>query len=100
MRWIGRSGSSNVEDRRGIGAGGMAVGGGILGVIVLVVKLLMGGNVDTSQLPTSPGQPLSAEQKAREDSLAQFVGVVLKETENVWNDYFSKEGQQYVEPKL
>ena len=42
MRWIGGRQSSNVDDRRGIGAGGIAVGGGILGAIVLVLQLLLG----------------------------------------------------------
>ena len=101
MRWIGRRESSNVEDRRGVGAGGIAVGGGILGVIALLVNFLLGGNSDTAQLPL-PGQnqPLSAEQKAREDSLAGFVKVVLAETEDVWNGYFSKMGSSYSEPGL
>jgi uncharacterized protein len=101
MRWIGRRESSNVDDRRGMGAGGVAVGGGILGVIALLVNFLLGGNGDSSQLPL-PGQnqPLSAEQKAREDSLAGFVKVVLAETEDVWNSYFSKTGTNYSEPGL
>ena len=100
MLWQGRKGSSNVEDRRGIGGGGIAVGGGILGVIALLVNFLLGGG-DTSQLPI-PNQntPLSSEQKARQDSMAAFVGVVLKETEDVWNDLLSKAGQSYREPTL
>jgi predicted metalloprotease len=102
MRWIGRRESSNVDDRRGIGAGGIAVGGGILGVIALLVNFLLGGNGGDGQMPPLPGQnqPLSAEQKAHEDSLARFVGVVLAETEDVWNDYFSKTGNSYTEPHL
>ncbi len=32
MRWRGREESSNIEDRRGIGGGGLAVGGGIVAV--------------------------------------------------------------------
>ena len=100
MLWQGRKGSSNVEDRRGIGGGGIAVGGGILGVIALLVNFLLGGG-DTSQLPV-PNQntPMSSEQKAAQDSMAAFVGVVLKETEDVWNDLLSKAGQSYREPTL
>jgi predicted metalloprotease len=100
MLWQGRKGSSNVEDRRGIGGGGIAVGGGILGVIALLVNFLLGGG-DTTQLPI-PNQntPMSSEQKARQDSMAAFVGVVLKETEDVWNDLLSKAGQSYREPTL
>ena len=33
MLWKGRRGSSNVDDRRGISGGGMATGGGVIGVI-------------------------------------------------------------------
>ena len=44
MRWQGRRESSNVDDRRGMGAGGIAVGGGILGVIALLVNFLLGGS--------------------------------------------------------
>lgn len=99
MRWRGRQGSSNVDDRRGISGGGIAVGGGIIGVIALVVNFLLGG--DTSQLPLpNQNQPLSAEQKAAQDSQAQFVSVVLRETENVWNEIFSQMGSNYEEPRL
>ena len=34
------------------------------------------------------------------DEMKQFVGVVLAETENVWNGIFQQEGRQYPEPKL
>ncbi|MBA3768739.1 MAG: neutral zinc metallopeptidase, partial [Acidobacteria bacterium] len=34
MRWRGRRESTNVEDRRGVSRGGLAVGGGV-GTIVL-----------------------------------------------------------------
>ena len=99
MRWRGRQGSSNVDDRRGISGGGIAIGGGIIGVIALVVNFLLGG--DSAQLPLpNQNQPLSAEQQAMQDSQAQFVSVVLKETENVWNDIFSQMGSDYEEPRL
>jgi len=100
MRWIGRRQSGNVEDRRGMG-GPIAVGGGILGVIALLFNYLLGGGGDSSQLPL-PGQnqPVSAEQQARQDSLAGFVKVVLAETEDVWNEYFGRMGENYQEPTL
>ncbi|MEP4293612.1 MAG: neutral zinc metallopeptidase, partial [Rhizobiaceae bacterium] len=34
------------------------------------------------------------------DEMKQFVGVVLAETENVWNGIFRQEGRDYPEPKL
>ncbi|MGE5521309.1 MAG: neutral zinc metallopeptidase, partial [Candidatus Dadabacteria bacterium] len=51
MLWQGRRQSSNVDDRRGVSGGGIAVGGGLIGVIVLLFNLFTGGNIDTSQLP-------------------------------------------------
>lgn len=104
MRWIGGRESSNVDDRRGIGAGGIAVGGGILGAIVLVLQLLLGGGGGgDGQIPIQiPGQSqeLSAEEKAADDERAKFVKVVLGYTEDVWNQLFAQQGSQYREPTL
>lgn len=33
MQWLGRRQSSNVDDRRGVSGGQVAVGGGVLGII-------------------------------------------------------------------
>lgn len=100
MRWIGGRQSSNVDDRRGIGAGGIAVGGGILGAIVLVLQLLLGGGSgEEGQLPIQiPGQSqeMTAEEKAADDERAKFVTVVLGYTEDVWNQLLT----QYQEPTL
>ena len=101
MLWQGRRESDNVEDRRGIGGGGIAVGGGILGVIVLIVKFFLGGDTSNTQLPLpNQNQPISAEQKAAEDEQAKFVRVVLAETEDVWTDLMQKAGRTYTDPKL
>lgn len=103
MLWQGRRQSTNVEDRRGIGAGGLAIGGGVIGVIALIINLLMGG--DPSQIPDmmqqqQQSQPMSPEQKAADDERAQFVKVVLAETEDVWTSIFQKQGRDYPEPTL
>jgi uncharacterized protein len=98
MKWIGRAGSGNVSDRRGMG-GKMAIGGGVGGIIVLILSLLMGNNpLENINVGSNSGnyQPSEADDKN-----AQFVGVVLKYTENVWNDVFPKEfGGDYQEPQL
>lgn len=101
MRWTGRRESGNVEDRRSMG-GPIAIGGGIIGVVVLLINLFLGGDVDVSQLQSPPGSgaPMTQEQKAREDQLAGFVKVVLAETEDVWNKVFAESGAQYEEPTL
>lgn len=104
MRWQGRQGSGNVEDRRGIGGGGIAVGGGIIGVIVLLFNLFTGGNVDPSQLPIGTGQgtsQVSPEEKAQQDKLAEFSGVVLRETETVWQKVLPEQaGMAYQDPRM
>lgn len=101
MLWQGRRQSSNVDDRRGISGGQVAVGGGILGVIALVLNLLLGGGGDVSQIPLpNQNQPMSAEEKAAQDQLAGFVKVVLADTEDVWAQLFSKAGKQYQNPTL
>jgi predicted metalloprotease len=101
MLWQGRRESSNVDDRRGISGGGIALGGGVLGVIVLVVKFLLGGNVDSSQLPLpNQNQPVSAEEQAKQDSMAHFVKVVLGDTEDIWTQLMAKAGRDYPKPTL
>jgi len=100
MRWIGGRQSSNVDDRRGLSAGGIAAGGGIIGVIVLVLNLLLGGGgTEDGSIPIQlPGQTqeMSPEEKAADDERAKFVTVVLGYTEDVWNQLLT----QYQEPTL
>lgn len=101
MLWQGRRQSSNVDDRRGMGGRGMAVGGGIGGIIIAVLYFLLGGGSgDTNSGDFLQSQPMSQEQKAAEDQLAGFSKVVLAETEDVWNRLFSEQGQDYAEPQL
>jgi uncharacterized protein len=99
MQWRGRRQSSNVEDRRGVSGRGLAVGGGVGGVIMLVLYLLLGGNPsDMGQvMPNEPAQELSPEQKKVDDERAEFVKVVLADTEDVWNTLLQS---QYREPTL
>jgi len=104
MKWLGRRGSSNVDDRRGLSGGGLAAGGGVVGVIVyLLFSLLGGGDIDPSQLPNLTQQSqvqLSPAEKAEDDKRAEFVKVVLAETEDVWKAIFSQNGMRYEEPVL
>lgn len=104
MKWIGRRESTNVDDRRSMSGRGIAVGGGIGGLIVyLLYALLTGNSIDPSQVGIQPGAPsttLSAEEQAADEQRAKFVKVVLAETEDVWNKIFSENGSQYQEPTL
>jgi predicted metalloprotease len=102
MLWQGRRESANVDDRRGFSGGGIAIGGGIIGAIFLIVKFLLGGG-DPSELPQQFPQEtraMTAEEQARDDERASFVKVVLADTEDVWGELFRKMGRQYEEPTL
>ena len=103
MQWLGRTESTNVDDRRGVSGGGVAAGGGIIGVIFLLAKFLLGGG-DTSDLqqvfPQGQQQEMTTEQKTADDERARFVKVVLKDTEDVWDKIFGDMGKQYTKPTL
>jgi predicted metalloprotease len=102
MQWLGRRQSSNVEDRRGITGGHVAVGGGVIGVLFLLAKFLLGGGdmSDLQNLPQSQPTEMTAEQKAADEQLASFVKVVLGDTEDVWDKIFAEKGKQYPKPTL
>jgi uncharacterized protein len=101
MKWRGRRGSANVEDRRGMGGKGLAVGGGLGGLIIVLIVTLLGGN--PGDLIGGLGEqeqstPYEETQKEKED--AEFVSVVLADTEDVWTEIFQDQGLTYKEPKL
>jgi uncharacterized protein len=105
MRWRESRQSQNVEDRRGMSRGGMAIGGGLGGIVILVIALLLGADPGQllEQLPSDPQPPDAQTSRAttpEEDELRKFVGAVLGDTEDVWNDIFRQMGRQYREPTL
>jgi predicted metalloprotease len=112
MRWEDREGSSNVEDRRGMRVpGGRAGGVGCVGLlVVIVISLLTGadprqllgllGVVEQMAQPGPQAQEGPVGQAPAGDPQAQFIGVVLKDTENTWSTVFQGTGGHYVEPRL
>jgi uncharacterized protein len=105
MLWRGQRQSENVEDRRGMSRGGMAIGGGLGGVVVLLIALLLGADPRQllEQLPgesTAPGTESSRPINPAEEELKQFSLTVLASTEDVWTDLFRKSGRQYRKPTL
>jgi uncharacterized protein len=104
MLWRNQRQSTNVEDRRGFGGGGLAVGGGIGTVVLLLVAFLLGAD-PRALLEQAPAQPAPGAQAGRpvnpaEEELKQFVSAVLGNTEDVWQDIFRQNGERYREPKL
>lgn len=99
MRWSGRRGSSNIEDRRGISPG-IVAGGGIGTVVLALIALALGvdPSVVLQQAAPTTQAPVSATQN---DEMKQFVSVVLADTEDVWTGIFQQEmHRDYPKPTL
>ena len=108
MRWSGGRRSGNIEDRRGRGMGvPIGIAGGGIGTIVLVLLamffgidpgiVMQGGGPPEPQIDSPAGSPNTA---PREDSMREFVSVVLADTEDTWNELFRRMNREYREPKL
>lgn len=106
MRWRSGRRSDNIEDRRGIRLSRGVKGGGI-GVLLLVIVAMyfgidpsivlqqgseMGGESSVQTLPVQPS--------AADNELADFVSVVLADTEDTWRSLFKQMGGTYEEPNL
>ncbi len=101
MLWQGRRESSNVDDRRGMSGGKLAVGGGIIGIIALVINLLLGGGDGNTQLQVPmQTKELSSQEEAADAQRASFVKVVLADTEDVWGELLKQMGKNYPAPTL
>jgi hypothetical protein len=99
MKWAGRRQSGNVEDRRGMRPGRMAVGGGLGTIVILIIAALFGAdprdlirNVPVQQ--TEENVPVDPAQEPMKD----FVSVVLADTEEIWGQIFTQQGATYQEP--
>jgi len=104
MRWKGRRQSDNVEIRGGSTGRRVAAGGGLIGIVAAVIILLLGGDpgevVQNLQIPQTVQQESARPMSAEEKELAEFVSVVLADTEDVWREIFRREGQQYRDARL
>jgi predicted metalloprotease len=106
MKWEGNRESSNIEDRRGTsGLGGRSIGiGGV--IVALVASVLFGVDPGTvlSMLGGGPAVPTQVEAPAGQapanDRVAQFVSVVLADTEDTWQEIFRSNGASYPQPRL
>ena len=103
MRWGSGRRSDNVEDRRGLGLTPRLAGGGLGAIVIVVLALLFG--VDprmlTQMLPTETPAPAPGPARTgQQDPMADFVSVVLADTEDTWDELFRRGGATYQEPKL
>ncbi len=106
MKWQGRRGSQNIEDRRsaGPGRGGASVGIGGVGVIVVVIVGYFLG-IDVTPLLQQGGPALQpgdgVEITAADERVAEFVSVTLADTEEIWGNIFRTDlGRAYTPATL
>jgi predicted metalloprotease len=78
----------------------MAVGGGLGTLVVVVLAMLFGGDPGAILNQIGGGAQTAEAPTAHEQELASFVKVVLADTEDVWTDLFSRQGQRYEMPQL
>jgi uncharacterized protein len=106
MKWQGRRQSENVDDRRGLSGGKVALGGGIIGIIILLINIFGGENaqqitplleqLQQGQQTEQTSVPLSEADK----ELGQFVNAVVVDTEDIWKKIFAENGLTYENPKV
>ncbi|MDD7914614.1 neutral zinc metallopeptidase [Polaribacter ponticola] len=120
MKWKGRSKSSNVDDRRGMSSGRSNSGGGLGSLSPMIIGLLLKlittkkgliiaaivfgvmyftGNNPLNFLTGNTNQVTNTTNykgSAKENELADFSSVILKNTEEIWNGLLSN----YREPTL
>lgn len=110
MKWQGRRGSRNIEDRRSNGrrtkSSAKAGGLGIFGLIAIVgfglifdvdVGPLLNGLSGETATTSSSTQTITAADQER----AEFVSVTLADTEEIWQAYFDQHlDQSYAPPTL
>jgi predicted metalloprotease len=100
-----------VLDRRGLGAGGMAIGGGGIGVVLLLVYMLLGGDPSVigglggsaPGMVEGPGSTELTEEcrtgaDANERQDCRIVGFV-NSIQDYWTDAFAQGGESYQKAK-
>ena len=101
MRWRGRAGSGNIEDRRGRGMGmALPVGGGIGGLVLLLLFVALTGQVPFDTVAPGPDTTSGTTGVPADDQQAEFVSVVLADTEETWSALFKAAGSTYPPPTL
>lgn len=106
MRWGDQRQSTNIEDRRGLGGRGIAVGGGGLGVVILAIAIYLCGGDPSQLLENLPSQtqqqPTASNRSAQPaDQNRQFVGAIMGNLEDAWRQILPQQSRvRYQDPKL
>ncbi len=108
MRWKSGRRSEHVEDRRGQRVSPKVAGGGLGALIIVLIAMYFGvdpavvinqvGLGGSSSTSSSHSEPVT--RSPQEDVLADFVAVVLADTEDTWHFLFKNAGSTYQEPVL
>lgn len=101
MKWQGRAGSGNIEDRRGMRMG-LPIGGGIGGIVLLLLISAMTGQnpIDLINVGGPTDDAVATSGVPENDAEAQFVSVILRDTEETWTQQFRERGATYEPPTL
>ena len=87
MKWQGRRGSRNMEDRRRMSGGTAGIGG--VGLLVILAIGYFAGIDVTPILDEVTGNQGGGEVTEADDRAAQFVSVTLADTEEAWAGIFA-----------
>lgn len=107
MRWQGGKQSENLEDRRRMRPAGMALGGGAMALIALVM-LCMGADprqilqlLQNAPVQAPGGGPnVEAPESAEDIRSREFAATILGYTEEVWDELFQQSGSTYEPPRM
>ena len=108
MEFGDNEGSSNVEDRRGIGPVGIGGGIGLGGIAIVVIGALLGVDPRTMFQVVESVQPQQSTQRVEQqakhgdptDDIGHFASQVLRSTERVWGGIFQQSGKSYRNPSM
>ncbi len=108
MRWSDLRQSRNIEDRRGMGGKGVAVGGGGIGILILAVAIYLCGGDPTQLFQGGIQQhepPVSTQTSnstaGQPDTNRQFAGAIIGSLEDMWRDVLPQQARiRLREPQL
>ena len=88
-----------------MGRGGLAVGGGLGTIVILLLAAFCGVDPRAllEQVPgggQAPGTQTERRASPEEEEQAKFVRVVLRDTEEAWDEIFRQMGREYRKPTL
>src|SRR5262245_16872702 len=104
MRWQGGGESENLEDRRGMGPGKVAIGG-VGALILLAAGYFLGVDPQAlnklfNEAQGPPQQGHKRELTKEEEHTRKFTATILRFTEEVWDEQFRKSNERYVPPHM